>query len=543
MLKDNRITVGMNDGGSYAGIIPRMSNRHGIIAGATGTGKTVTLKVLAESFSELGVPVFIADVKGDVAGLSKPGVPSDDMTGRIERFGIGDSFNFTGYPVNLWDVFGRKGMQLRTTVSEMGPLLLSRIMNLNELQSDLLSIAFRLADENGLLLQDTKDLKAMINWLGDHREELSYDYGNISPASVAAMVRAVSAIEAEGGDVFFGTPALDINDWLKTADDGRGMINILDSSSLVSTGGLYSTFLLWLLSELFENLPEVGDCDRPKIVFFFDEAHLLFKDASKALLEKIEQVVKLVRSRGVGIYFCTQNPSDIPDAVLAQLGNKIQHGLRAYTPSEQKSVKAIAESFRINPDFDTMDTILNLGTGQAVVSFLDEDGAPGIAEKVSVLPPRSSFGSISDEERIALIDSSALNSKYKEATDELSAYETLSGSEQDAETGKTSETPKPESDQKLEGKSSADTETERETVRPDGIKQAKPVSQRKGPVYSKPKKREKAVSEKVGRQVAGTVGRSIGQQLGSAVGGKFGRKVGGNAGAELARGLFETLLK
>lgn len=399
MLKDNRITVGMNDGGSYAGIIPRMSNRHGIIAGATGTGKTVTLKVLAESFSELGVPVFIADVKGDVAGLSKPGVPSDDMTGRIERFGIGDSFNFTGYPVNLWDVFGRKGMQLRTTVSEMGPLLLSRIMNLNELQSDLLSIAFRLADENGLLLQDTKDLKAMINWLGDHREELSYDYGNISPASVAAMVRAVSAIETEGGDVFFGTPALDINDWLKTADDGRGMINILDSSSLVSSGGLYSTFLLWLLSELFENLPEVGDCDRPKIVFFFDEAHLLFKDASKALLEKIEQVVKLIRSRGVGIYFCTQNPSDIPDAVLAQLGNKIQHGLRAYTPSEQKSVKAIAESFRINPDFDTMDTILNLGTGQAVVSFLDEDGAPGIAEKVSVLPPRSSFGSISDEEK------------------------------------------------------------------------------------------------------------------------------------------------
>lgn len=534
MLKDNRITVGMNDGGSYAGIIPRMSNRHGIIAGATGTGKTVTLKVLAESFSELGVPVFIADVKGDVAGLSKPGVPSDDMTGRIERFGIGDSFNFTGYPVNLWDVFGRKGMQLRTTVSEMGPLLLSRIMNLNELQSDLLSIAFRLADENGLLLQDTKDLKAMINWLGDHREELSYDYGNISPASVAAMVRAVSAIEAEGGDVFFGTPALDINDWLKTADDGRGMINILDSSSLVSTGGLYSTFLLWLLSELFENLPEVGDCDRPKIVFFFDEAHLLFKDASKALLEKIEQVVKLVRSRGVGIYFCTQNPSDIPDAVLAQLGNKIQHGLRAYTPSEQKSVKAIAESFRINPDFDTMDTILNLGTGQAVVSFLDDDGAPGIAEKVSVLPPRSSFGSISDDERSALVASSALNEKYKEAADEISAYEVLISREAIEDTD-------PESGLKLEGQVPA--ETDKETVRPDGIRQAKPVSRRKGPVYSKPKNREKPVSEKVGRKVAGTVGRSIGQQLGSAVGGRFGRKVGGNAGAELARGLFETLLK
>lgn len=530
MFKDNRIIVGMNGEGVYTELLPKMANRHGLIAGATGTGKTVTLKVLAESFSDMGVPVFIADVKGDVAGMANPGKESEDMSARIERFKIGDAFSFRGYPVSLWDIWGKKGVQLRTTVSEMGPLLLSRIMQLNDLQSDLLSIAFKLADENGYLLLDTKDLKAILNWMGDNRNELSRDYGNISQASIASMIRAIVALESEGGDIFFGTPALDINDWMKCDFSGLGIINILDSSSLISSGRLYSTFMLWLLSELFENLPEVGDVEKPKMVFFFDEAHLLFKDASKALLEKIDQVVKLIRSRGVGIYFCTQNPKDIPDSVLSQLGNKIEHGLRAFTPNEQKSVRAIADSFRVNPNFDTMDTILNLGTGEAVVSFLQADGTPGIAEKAYILPPQSSFGSLEDERREELIKNSLLYSKYATATDEKSAYEIL---EEAAEAACAAE---------AEAAENAEAAPEAEVK--NGTKYAKPDSKREGPVYAKPKGRQqKSVAEKVGRNVAGTVGRSIGNTLGQSIGGKFGKRVGGNAGAELARGIFETLIK
>ena len=426
MYYEGNVWVGVNDAGEKISLLPKMANRHGLVAGATGTGKTVTLKVLAESFSEMGVPVFMADVKGDIAGISVPGTDSEKMQERIARFGLVDAgFTYKGYPVTLWDIYGEKGVTLRTTISEIGPLLLARLMELNDLQSDILSIVFKIADDNNLLLIDTKDLKAMLNYVADHNSEFEAQYGKMSPQSISAIVRALVSLEVAGGDKFFGEPAVNIMDFFTFGDAGKGMINILDSSSLINNTKLYSTFLLYLLSELFERLPEVGDMDKPKMVFFFDEAHLLFKDAPKALLEKIEQVVKLIRSKGVGVYFCTQNPRDIPDGVLAQLGNKIEHGLRAYTPSDQKSVKAAAESFRENPAFDTYETILALGTGEAVVSFLGEDGIPQVAEKTYILPIQSSFDSISDGQRDTLIKSSICYSKYAEAVDPDSAYEFL----------------------------------------------------------------------------------------------------------------------
>ncbi len=339
MLKDGKVWIAQNDNGENIFILPKMANRHGLVAGATGTGKTVTLKVMAETFSDMGVPVFMADVKGDIAGMLCPGTDTEDMQKRIAKFGLAEAgFSYKGCPVTLWDIFGKNGIPLRTTVSEIGPLLLARILELNDLQSALLSIIFKIADDNNLLLIDTKDIKACVNYIQDHRADFEPDYGKMSAASLSAIQRSIVSLELAGGDVFFGEPALNIHDWM-TQDMGKGMINILDSESLISNGKLYSTFLLWMLSELFETLPEVGDMPKPKMVFFFDEAHLLFDGASKALLDKIEQVVKLIRSKGVGVYFCTQNPRDIPDGVLAQLGNKVQHGLRAYTPAEQKSVK------------------------------------------------------------------------------------------------------------------------------------------------------------------------------------------------------------
>ena len=426
MLKDNKIVVAMNDAGEYISLLPKMANRHGLIAGATGTGKTVTLKILAESFSDLGVPVFLADVKGDLAGLISPGTETDDMKRRIEKFKLADGpFTFKSYPVTFWDIYGEKGIQLRTTISEMGPLLLSRILQLNELQSDLLTIVFKIADDNNLLLIDTKDLKAMLNYVSEHRKALAMEYGNITEASVATIVRALVALETAGGKTFFGEPALNVSDWFLTDAQGRGMINVLDSESLISNGRLYSTFLLWLLSELFETLPEVGDLEKPKMVFFFDEAHLLFKDTPKTLLEKIEQVVKLIRSKGIGVYFITQNPRDIPEGVLAQLGNKVEHALRAYTPNEQKGVRAAADSFRENPAFDTYETIMSLGTGEAVISFLQADGTPGIAEKTAVLPPQSAFGGIDDAVRGQMVKSSPFCAKYAYQYDPDSAYEFL----------------------------------------------------------------------------------------------------------------------
>ena len=531
MLADNKIWVAVNDTGERIYLEPKYANRHGLIAGATGTGKTVTLKVLAESFSNMGVPVFMADVKGDIAGISAPGVTSEDMEKRIERFGLADAgFNFEGCPVTLWDIYGEKGIQLRTTISEMGPLLLARLMDLNDLQTDILSIVFKIADDNNLLLIDTKDLKAMLNYVSENNKEFEAEYGKMSPTSIAAIVRALVALEVAGGDKFFGETALNITDWFTYGSNGKGMINILDSESLINNGKLYSTFLLWLLSELFERLPEVGDLDKPKMVFFFDEAHLLFNGAPKALLEKVEQVVKLIRSKGVGVYFCTQNPKDIPDGVLAQLGNKVQHALHAYTPSDQKAVKAAADSFRANPDFKTFDTILNLGTGEAVVSFLQDGGVPGMAEKAYILPPQCSFGNIDQSARDNLVKGSMLYSKYYESIDPDSAYEFLlrRGVEM------------------AEAAEEARAEAEAAKIREREEKEAAKAAEKAEKEAEREKAREEAAKKRaaksVGNAVTGTVGREVGKNLGKKFG-KFGKTLGGNVGASLGRGLFSTLFR
>ena len=551
MYSESKVWLGVNEAGEKICLLPKMANRHGLVAGATGTGKTVTLKVLAESFSDMGVPVFMADVKGDIAGLADAGTDSEDMQKRIERFGLADTgFGFKGYPVTLWDIYGDKGVTLRTTISEIGPLLLARLMDLNDLQSDILSIVFKIADDNNLLLIDTKDLKSMLNYVSDHNSEFEAQYGKMSPQSIAAIVRALVALEVAGGDKFFGEPAVNIMDFFTFGDMGKGMINILDSSSLINNTKLYSTFLLYLLSELFERLPEVGDMDKPKMVFFFDEAHLLFKDAPKALLEKIEQVVKLIRSKGVGVYFCTQNPRDIPDGVLAQLGNKIEHGLRAYTPSDQKAVKAAAESFRENPAFNTFETILALGTGEAVVSFLDEGGIPSMAEKVSILPIQSSFGSLSDSRRDTLIKSSICYSKYAEAIDPDSAYEflerrgleeaeALAKEKEEAEAAKQREKEEKEAEKQRE-------KEEKEVAR--AAEKAEREAARKAEAEAKAAQREqdkkdaekRRAAKSVGNSITGTVGREVGKTVGKKFG-KFGQTLGGNVGASLGRGLFSTL--
>ena len=422
MFSSNAIWLAQNENPIY--LLPKMANRHGLIAGATGTGKTVTLKVLAESFSDMGVPVFLADVKGDLASLAAKGTDSPKIQERLTMLGI-RSFEFKSYPVRFWDIFGEGGHSLRTTISEMGSLLLSRLLNLNDTQSGILNIVFRIADERGLLLLDFKDLREMIRYVGENAKELTLKYGNISPQSVGAIMRSLIALEDQGGEVFFGEPALDINDWMQTAPDGRGYINILHSVRLFNSPILYSTFLLWMLSELFEMLPEAGDLDKPKIVFFFDEAHLLFEDAPKVLLQKIEQVVRLIRSKGVGIYFVTQNPADLPNDVLGQLGNRIQHALRAYTPLEQKKVKAAADAFRPNPEFSTEEVITNLATGEALVSCLDTEGRPSIVQRAYILPPQSSFGTLDDLTRRGIINNSSLGEKYDTVIDRESAYEVL----------------------------------------------------------------------------------------------------------------------
>ena len=525
MIRDGKIWVANTENGEPVYLLPKMANRHGLVAGATGTGKTITLKVLAESFSDMGVPVFLADVKGDIAGMINAGVDSADMQERIARFGLGEhGFSYHNYPVTLWDVYGKNGIQVRTTITEMGPLLLSRILGLNELQSDILTIVFKIADDNNLALIDTKDLKAMLNHVSENSKEFEADYGKMSPQSIGAIQRAVVALEIAGGDKFFGEPAINIRDWFTVAEQGRGMIHILDSQSLVNNGILYSTFLLWMLSELFEIMPEVGDLDKPKLVFFFDEAHLLFKDTPKPLLDKIEQVVKLIRSKGIGVYFVTQNPRDIPDGVLAQLGNKVQHALHAYTPSDQKAVKAAADSFRENPAFKTADVIEALGTGEAVASFLQEDGTPAVVDKVFVLPPQSQMGGISEGERDAAIKQSMLYSKYATAFDPESAYELLErmGIEQ------------------AEAEAAAKEEAAAQKAAEKEAAAAEKAAAREA---EKEANRKKRAAKSVGTTVAGTVGREVGKKIGKQFGGKFGQTLGGNTGAQLFRGLLNTLIK
>ena len=402
----------------------QFANRHGLIAGATGTGKTVTLKVLAESFSRIGVPVFLADAKGDVSSLAKAGETNPKFEERIKSLHI-DSIPFAASPVVFWDLFGEQGHPIRTTVSEIGPLLLSRMLNLNDTQEGVLSAVFRIADDQGLLLIDFKDLKAMITYVSEHAADFKAEYGNLSPASLGAIQRNLLALADQGGDKFFGEPALNIMDFIQTDNQGRGNINLLAADKLMNTPKLYATFLLWMLSELFEQLPEVGDMDKPKLVFLFDEAHLLFDNASDALQEKIEQVVRLIRSKGVGIYFVTQNPLDLPESVLGQLGNRVQHALRAFTPKDQKAVKTAADTFRANPEFEVDQAITELGVGEALISCLDEQGIPQIVERAWVMPPYSSFSPITTDERKGLMNQSVVAGIYEKEVDRESAFEML----------------------------------------------------------------------------------------------------------------------
>jgi len=422
---DGAIFIGAGDGGTNAQhLVLKRANRHGLVAGATGTGKTVTLQNLAEAFSRAGAAVFLADVKGDLSGLSQPGAPKDFLARRADQIGLED-YAFEAPPVIFWDLFGRKGHPIRTTVSEMGPLLLARILGLNDTQEGVLAIAFQIADDEGMLLLDLKDLRALLVDLAERRAEVGAAYGNVSTASIGAIQRRLLELERQEGDKFFGEPALDLMDLMRTDRQGRGVVNVLAADELMMAPKLYATFLLWLLAELFEALPEVGDPDIPKLVFFFDEAHLLFEDAPKALVDKIEQVVRLIRSKGVGVYFVTQSPSDVPDDVLGQLGNRVQHALRAFTPRDARAVKAAADTFRQNPAFDAATVITELGVGEALTSFLDEKGRPGVVERTLIRPPTSRLGPATAAERKAIVAASPVAGRYDKAVDRESAYEVL----------------------------------------------------------------------------------------------------------------------
>lgn len=579
MFYDGKILIGKS-GEEDIYIYPKMANRHGLIAGATGTGKTVTLKVMAESFSDIGVPVFLADVKGDLSGMCSAGVESGSAMERVQKMGLFErGFNFKGFPSNYWDVYAEKGMPLRTTVSEMGPLLLARILDLNDTQTDILTVIFKIADDEGLLLIDTKDLRSMLQFVSEHSKDYSRQYGNMSPNSIAAIMRAVIALETEGGEGFVGEPALNIRDWLATDYNGKGMIQILDCQKLILHPKMYSTFLLWLMSELYETLPEVGDLDRPRMVFFFDEAHMLFNSASKALLEKIEQVVKLIRSKGVGIYFITQNPKDIPDGVLAQLGNKVQHALRAYTPADQKGLKAAASSFRENPEFDTYTTLQELGTGEALVSVLDEKGIPTIAKRAKILPPQSYMGMIDDGERDRQINSCMLFMKYSDTYDRDSAYEffqRMNLEQQEAAEAAYAEAQRAQEEElarkqaekeealRLKEEERAAREQQRAEERAQreqdrlqeryykeqlkaqekALKEQQKAAEQAAKAAQKEKDRkDRAVKQALkgtASAATGTIGREIGNNLGSQFG-KFGKKLGGNVGASLGRGIIGTL--
>lgn len=531
MFYDNKIWIGDADGEKVC-IEPKMANRHGLIAGATGTGKTITLKVLAESFSDAGVPVFLADIKGDLSGMCRPGADSEDMQKRINKFGLDRcGFSYQAYPSVFWDIYGKMGIPARTTISEMGPVLLAKLMDLNDTQADILTVVFKIADDRNLLLIDTKDLKSMLQYVAEHNDEFSMEYGNIAKQSVAAILRNVVALEAQGGENFFAEPALNLSDWFFGGSGGKGPINILDCRQLVHDTTLYSTFLLWLLSELFETLPEVGDMDKPRMVFFFDEAHLLFKDISKALRNKIEQVVKLIRSKGVGVYFITQSPKDIPDEILGQLGNKIQHALRAYTPAEEKATRAVAASFRTNPEFDTYEVLTNLGTGEAIMSVLDEKGVPGIVKKCKVLPPRSLMGPISDEEKQKEIMMNNLYLKYQQGVDRDSAYEFFQRMAKEEDLRKEQDA---QAAAAAKEQAAADKEEEK----------ARQAEERKRQKEEERAEREaKNRRKQVASSAAGTIGRELGNMVGKSIGGSFGKKLGGNVGASLARNIMGTFIK
>lgn len=482
MYQNGRIYMGLS-GEERVELPLSMCNRHGLIAGASGTGKTISMKVMAESFSDAGVPVFLCDVKGDVAGICAPGAESDDMRERIEKFGLTDTFSFKGYPTTFWDIYQTGGHAVRATVSDMGPDLLSRILGLTPAQEGILNIVFRIADDRGLLLIDLKDLRALLNYANEHREEYRMTYGNITTQSVAAILRALIPLEEGGGDLFFGEPALDIHDWIRTADDGRGMINVLDCIRLVQNPTLYASFLLWMLSELFETLPEIGDQEKPKLVFFFDEAHMLFRDAPTVLVQKIEQTVKLIRSRGIGVFFVTQSPADIPDSVLAQLSNRVQHALRAYTPAELKAVRVAAQAFRENPAFNAEDAIMELGVGEALTSFLGEDGIPAMVQRTKIVCPQSLMGAPEQMVRMKTMLRDGME-KYDEAVDNVSAYEMLADEAAAAE-----EAAQAEADRIAEEKRAAEEAKQREK------EEAAAAKQREKEAAAEAKRKEKLEDE------------------------------------------------
>jgi len=479
-------------------LLPQMANRHGVITGATGTGKTVTLQRLAEGFSTRGVPVFMADIKGDLTGVTQPGGGNAKVDARNLQLGI--TPNFEGFPATVWDVFGKQGHPLRATVSEMGPILLARLLQLNETQEGVLSIAFQYADDNGLLLLDLKDLQSLMTFVGSNAGEMTLKYGNVSTASIGAIQRGLLQLDQQGGDMFFGEPAVKLDDFMQTLS-GKGVMNLLAADQLIDAPKLYSTFLLWLLSELFESLPEAGDLEKPKLVFFFDEAHLLFSDAPQALIEKVEQVVRLIRSKGVGVYFITQNPADIPEKVLAQLGNRIQHALRAYTPQEQKGVRAAASSFRENPNIDTEKAITELGVGEVLISTLDEKGVPTMVERALVVPPVGHIGPVSAEQRQQLIANSLVAGVYENALDRESAFEIL--------------TRKTEEKMAVEAETKAAEEATKEAERQAKAERAAA----RGPdtlVESITKSVARSASSSIGRQIGNSIVRGV---LGSIFGG------------------------
>ena len=474
--------IAQSKNGQIISLNSKMANRHGLIAGATGTGKTVTLRKLAEAFSDDGVPVFLADVKGDLSGLAQAGGFSGKIAERINQFNLGGEDYLSGYPVSYWDVFGETGIPLRTTISEMGPMLLSRLLNLNDTQEGLLNLVFRVADDKGLLLIDLKDLRSMLKFVADNAKAFQVEYGNVSAASIGAIQRALLTLENEGAEKLFGEPALNLQDWLQTRD-GKGVINILNSEKLVNSTRMYGAFLLWFMAELFETLPEVGDLEKPKFVLFFDEAHLLFDGAPKVLVDKIEQVVRLIRSKGVGVYFVTQNPLDLPESVLGQLGNRIQHALRAFTPRDQKAVKSAAETFRANPGVNVVEAITTLGVGEALISILDEKGMPTPVEIAMVYPPKSQLAPLSNEERNALVKQDDLYAYYSQYVDNESAFEVLNGQQQVA----TAENAEEEDEGFLGGMLSS--------------------------IFGTKKKKEQSLAEQMVSQVAQQVGRNLRNQV------------------------------
>ena len=478
---------------------PAMANRHGLIAGATGTGKTVTLKVLAESFSDMGVPVFLADIKGDLSGMVNMGVETKHIRRSIDNMHI-EGFEHAAYPVRFWDVYGKQGHPVRTTITEMGPDLLARLLGLNDTQSGILRIVFRIADDKGLLLLDSKDLRSMVQYVGDNAKEFKLTYGNVSSQSVGAIQRALMALEDEGAEAFFGEPALEIADWMDWDENGRGVMNILECQELFQHPLLYATFLLWMLTELYEMLPEAGDLDKPKLAFFFDEAHLLFDGAPKALVDKVEQVVRLIRSKGVSVWFITQNPSDLPDSVLGQIGNRVQHALRAYTPKDQKALRAAAQSFRANGKFDTEEALQALGVGQALVSMLDGEGVPSIVEQAGILPPKSSMKAATAEEIAAAVKESPLAGRYSDSEDRRSAYEVLE-------------------EERIEAQERAEEEArqaEKEKERKEKEKERAARSRSSGSRSGGTRKRQSALEKAVNKTISTTanvVGRELGKQL------------------------------